>query len=103
MIGIMAERRLRKNNNTTSITRTTARKRLYSTSRREARMVNERSSTIERSMAFGIEACNWGKRVFTLSTVSIMFAPDCLFNISKTDVFPSLSPAARISSTESVT
>ena len=64
-------------------------------------MVIDLSSTTDKLIALGIEACSCGNKAFTLSTVSIILAPACLFNINKTEVLPSLRPAARISSTES--
>ena len=64
--------------NTTTITSSTARIKVRSTSRNEVRMVVERSTPSPTSMAGEIEAFNCGISPFTRSTVEMMFAPGCL-------------------------
>ncbi len=76
--GTSVARRFRKKAKTTTITSSTARINVRSTSRNDVRMVVERSTATPMSMAGEIEALSWGSSAFTRSTVLMMFAPGCL-------------------------
>ena len=64
-------------------------------------MVMLRSIAIEISTSVGIAASSCGSSAFTLSTVSIMLAPDWRNTITITACLPLASPSLRTSSTES--
>ena len=101
--GISAARQLRRNMNTTMITKATAINMVRSASRRLARMVVVRSITRLRSTEAGIDACNCGTSAMTRSTVSIMLAFGCPVTITTTEGLPLAKPALRMSCTESTT
>jgi len=101
--GITVARTLRRNTNTTRITRAIAMASVYSTSRSEARMVVVRSEAIVSSAPAGIDARSWGRTSFTRSTVSMMLAPGSRERMTSTDGRPLARPWLRRSSTESTT
>ncbi len=101
--GIRVARPLRRNRNTTSVTNATAISKVISVSCRLARIVVVRSLAISRSMSRGIAAINCGIAAFTLSTVSMMFAPGWRNRITSTAGLPLARPALRRFSTESCT
>ncbi len=74
-LGMRVAGALRRKTNTTRTTSRLARRRVTFTSRKEARMVVERSSTTVSLIAGGMAACSSGKSALTRSTVSIMLAP----------------------------
>ena len=96
-------RTLRRNRNTTSVTRITAITSVISTSRSEARIVVVRSITTERSMPPAIDARSCGSSARTWSTVSMMLAPGWRKMMTRIDGLPFVSPRLRTSSTESTT
>ena len=102
-LGMRVDRTLRRNRNTTRITRAMDTSSVSSTSLTEARIVRVASMATERAIVGGMAAWSWGSRFRTRSTVSMMFAPGCRNTTSRTAGFPLESPAVRMSSTESVT
>ena len=73
------------------------------TSWTDARMVVVRSARRDSSIAGGIDGLELRQQAVTRSTVSMMLAPGWRKMINRTAGFPLARPAARISSTESVT
>ncbi len=67
----------RRKRNTTSTTRITASASVRSTSRKEVRMVTDRSEAAVILMPAGMEACSTGRIALMRSTVSMMLAPGC--------------------------
>ena len=100
---MIVARKVRKNANTTRITRMTEIISVTSMSCTEARTVVVRSMTTLTSIAGEMEALSWGKAARTRSTVAMMFAPGCRKTMIRTAGFPLDSPILRMSSTESVT
>ena len=103
MLGIIVARTVRKNANTTRMTRMTETSSVVSMSLTEARTVTVRSIAIVRSIAGEIEDCRNGIRARTRSTVSIMFAPGCRNTMMRTPGLPFARPMLRRSETESMT
>ena len=101
--GISVARQLRRNRNTTRITRPIEITSERSTSSRLARMVGVRSSATSKSIALGIEARSTGRIARTRSTVSMMLALGWRLRISSTEGLPLADPALRRSCTESTT
>ena len=101
--GMTVARTLRRNQNTTRITRMPEMSSVSSTSCSEPRMGGVRSSTTDRLTAPGRAASSCGSSSRTLSTVSMMLAPGWRNMITMTAGLPLTNPAARRSSTESWT
>ena len=87
--GIMVARALRRNRNTTRVTRTTAITNVISVSLRLDRIVVLRSLAMVRFMSAGIAAMSCGIAAFTASTVSMMLAPGWRNRITSTAGWPS--------------
>ena len=102
-LGISAARTLRRNRNTTRMTSATAMTSVRSTSRSDARMPGVRSIITFMSIAAEIDARSCGSTARTRSSVSMMFAPGCLFRINNIDGLPLALPSLRKSCTESTT
>ncbi len=101
--GTSVARPLRRNANTTRMTRITAMISVISTSRNEVRIVTERSTARLTSIAGETEARNCGISAFTRSTIPMMLAPGCRYTIIMTASLPLERPRLRRFSTESST
>ena len=101
--GINVARPLRRNRNTTSVTRVTEISSVISVSRKLDRIVVVRSLAISRSISVGIAAISCGIAAFTPSTVSMMLAPGWRNRMTRTAGLPLARPALRKFSTESCT
>src|SRR5208283_6175153 len=77
MLGMMVARTVRKNTNTTMITRKIEMSSVVSMSFTDARTVTVRSMTTVNLMAGEIEDWRYGMSARTRSTVSMMLAPGC--------------------------
>ena len=101
--GMLVALALRRNRKVTSTTRPMASMRLFSTSRKEARMVRERSMRSVRSALSGSQERNCGIMALTRSTVSMMLAPGERKTISKMAGLPLATAMLRTSCEESST
>ncbi len=77
MLVITVAHNFRRKTNMTITTSTMVRSRVNCTSLTDARIVSVRSERTETLTEGGSVAVSFGKRAFTRSTVSIMFAPGC--------------------------
>ncbi len=102
-LGMNVERELRRKRKTTRMTRAMEMRRVISTSRTEARIVRVASTSTDRSIVGGIAARSWGRTARTPSTVAMMLAPGWREMMTMIAGLPFERPAARMSSTESVT
>src|SRR5450631_2644713 len=103
MLGMIVARTVRRNANTTKITRMMEMIKVVSISLTEARTVTVRSIAMLRVIAGEIEDCRYGIMARTRSTVSIMLAPGDRKTMIRTPGLPLAKPMLRTSETESVT
>src|ERR1700722_12977756 len=98
---MMVARTVRRNANTTRITRMTEMISVVSMSLTEARTVTVRSMAIVNWIAGEIEDCKNGIKARTRSTVAMMLAPGCRNTMIRTAGLALARPRLRLSETES--
>src|SRR6201993_3843822 len=103
MLGMIVDRTVRRNTNTTMITSTMEISSVLSMSLTDALTVVVRSMTIESVMAGEIDDCRYGMSDLTRSTVSMMLAAGCRKIGNKIPGLSLIKPRLRRSETESVT